>query len=34
MKFAGFGRVTLTVAKYDECLAFYDCLMTHIGMRR
>ena len=34
MKFAGFGHVTLTVSKYDECLAFYDRLMTHIGMRR
>src|SRR5260370_31151018 len=34
MKFAGFGHITLTVSKYDECLAFYDRLMTHIGMRR
>ncbi len=34
MKFAGFGHVTLTVSNYDECLAFYDRLMTHIGMRR
>lgn len=33
MKFAGFGHVTLTVSKYDECLTFYDRLMTHIGMR-
>src|SRR5712692_8116468 len=34
MKFAGFGHVTLTVSKYDECLAFYDRLMKHIGMRK
>jgi catechol 2,3-dioxygenase-like lactoylglutathione lyase family enzyme len=34
MKFAGFGHITLMVTKYDECLAFYDRLMTHIGMRR
>src|SRR5260370_12580948 len=34
MKFAGCGHITLTVSKYDECLAFYDLLMTHIGMRR
>jgi len=34
MKFAGFGHVTLTVGNYDESLAFYDRLMTHIGMRR
>jgi catechol 2,3-dioxygenase-like lactoylglutathione lyase family enzyme len=34
MKLAGFGHVTLTVSNYDECLAFYDRLMKHIGMRR
>lgn len=34
MDFSGFGHITLTVSNFDECVKFYDRLMTHIGMRR
>ena len=34
MEFPGFGHIALTVSRFDECVAFYDRLMTHLGMRR
>lgn len=34
MDFPGFGHVALTVSKFDECVEFYERLLTHLGMRR
>ncbi len=34
MDFPGFAHIALTVSNYDQCLKFYDRLMTHLGMRR
>jgi catechol 2,3-dioxygenase-like lactoylglutathione lyase family enzyme len=34
MEFAGFGHITLTVANFDACVAFYDRVMRQVGMRR
>lgn len=34
MEFAGIAHITLTVANFDACEAFYDRVMRHLGMRR
>jgi catechol 2,3-dioxygenase-like lactoylglutathione lyase family enzyme len=33
MEFAGFGHVCLVVNRFDECVAFYDRVLGHIGMK-
>ncbi|MFZ0658169.1 MAG: VOC family protein [Candidatus Binataceae bacterium] len=34
MEFAGIAHITLTVANFEACEAFYDRVMRHLGMRR
>lgn len=33
MDFHGFGHLCLVVSDYDACVAFYDQVMRHLGMK-